>query len=264
MNEMIPHVGTLLREWRTARRMSQLDLALEAGISSRHLSYVETGKSRPSRDMISLLADVLEMPLRERNVLLTAAGFAARYRETTLATPEMAPVRQAIDTILAHQNPYPALVMNRHWDLLMVNSSFIRLFSKFMSGPSRHGNVLRQVFDPADIRGAIANWEEMAEDLIRHLHNQVTATPSDQKLRALLDEILAFPGVPEGWRHRKPGQTTAPLLTCTFKRGDLELRLFSTFTTFGTPWDVTVDELRIECMFPADEKTAELCRTIPD
>ncbi|HMA52485.1 MAG TPA: helix-turn-helix transcriptional regulator [Magnetospirillaceae bacterium] len=264
MNEIVPHVGTLLREWRTTRRLSQLDLALEAGISARHLSYVETGKARPSRDMISLLADVLEMPLRERNALLTAAGFAARYRETTLSTPEMAPVRQAVDYILAHQDPYPALVMNRYWDLLAVNSSFTRLFSKFMPGPSRHANVLRQVFDPAEIRGAIVNWEEMAEDLIRHLHNQVAAAPSDRKSRALLDEILAYPGVPEGWRRRQPGQATLPLLTCIFKRDDLELRFFSTFTTFGTPWDVTVDELRIECMFPADQKTAELCRTITD
>lgn len=264
MNQMIPPVGALLREWRATRRMSQLDLALEAGISTRHLSYVETGKARPSRDMISLLAEVLEVPLRERNALLTAAGFAARYRETTLSTPELAPVRQAIDHILAHHNPYPALVMNRHWDLLLVNSSFTRLFSKFTTGPSQHGNVLRHVFDPAGLRSAIANWEEMAEDLIGHLHNQVAAMPSDGKLRALLDEILAYPGVPEGWRRRQPGQTTLPLLTCIFKRDDLEMRLFSTFTTFGTPWDVTIDELRIECMFPADEKTAELCRTIPD
>ena len=264
MNEMLPHVGTLLREWRMTRRLSQLDLALEAGISARHLSYVETGKARPSRDMISLLAEVLEMPLRERNALLTAAGFAAKYRETTLSTPEMAPVQQAVDYILRHQNPYPALVMNRHWDLLMVNSSFIRIFSKFLDGPSRHRNVLRQVFDPEDIRPAIVNWQEMAEDLIHHLHNQVAATPSDAKSRALLDEILAYPGVPEGWRRRQPGQETRPLLTCNFRKGDLELRLFSTFTTFGTPWDVTVDELRIECMFPADEATAELCRSIPD
>ena len=262
MNEMIPHVGTLLREWRTTRRLSQLDLALEAGISARHLSYVETGKARPSRDMISLLADVLDMPLRERNALLTAAGFAGRYRETTLSTPEMAPIRRAVECILSHQDPYPALVMNRYWDLLAVNGSFTRLFSKFTTGPSRHANVLRQVFDPAEIRGAIVNWEEMAEDLIRHLHNQVAATPSDRKSRALLAEILSYPGVPEGWRRRQPGQTTLPLLTCNFKRGDLELRFFSTFTTFGTPWDVTVDELRIECMFPADDKTAELCREI--
>lgn len=262
MNKLVPHVGTLLREWRTTRRMSQLDLALEAGISARHLSYVETGKARPSRDMITLLAEVLEMPLRERNALLTAAGFAARYRETTLSTPEMAPVQRAVEYIIGHQDPYPALVMNRHWDLLLVNRSFTRIFSKFMSGPSKHRNVMRQVFDPEDIRGAIVNWEEMAEDLIHHLHNQVAATPSDAKSRALLDEILGYPGVPEGWRRRQPGQETLPLLTCNFKRGDLELRFFSTFTTFGTPWDVTVDELRIECMFPADEATAELCRSI--
>ncbi len=256
--------GTMLRDWRQARRMSQLDLALDAGISARHVSYVETGKAKPSRDMIGILADVLELPLRERNALLNAAGYAPEYCETTLESQQMAPVRQAVEYILKHHDPYPALVTNRHWDLQSVNRSFVRIFSKFLDAPSRHKNMLHQVFDPADIRSAIVNWEEMALDLIHHLHNQIASSPTDARSRALLDEILAYPGVPEGWRRRGIGSATQPLLTCLFRKGDLELRFFSAFTTFGTPWDVTLEELRIESMFPADEKTAALCRSIID
>ncbi|HEX7642554.1 MAG TPA: helix-turn-helix transcriptional regulator [Burkholderiaceae bacterium] len=256
--------GAMLRDWRLARRMSQLDLALEAGVSARHLSYVETGKAQPSREMIGLLAGVLELPLRERNALLNAAGFAPEYRETALDSGSMARVREAVDYILKHHDPYPALVTNRHWDFQMVNRSFVRIFSKFIDGPSRHRNMLHQVFDPGDIRSAIVNWDEMAEDLIRHLHNQIAASPADIRSRALLEEILRYPGVPEHWRQRGIGDATQPLLTCIFRKGDLEMRFFSAFTTFGTPRDVTLDELRIESMFPADEKTAELCRSIPD
>ena len=256
--------GAMLRDWRQARRMSQLDLALEAGVSARHLSYVETGKAQPSREMVGMLAKVLELPLREHNALLNAAGFAPEFRETKLASRNMAPVREAVEYILNHHDPFPALVTNRHWDFQMVNRSFVRIFSKFADAPSRHRNMLHQIFDPADIRSVIVNWDEMAQDLIHHLHNQIASSPTDARSRALLDEILAYPGVPDGWRRRSIGNATQPLLTCIFRKGDLEMRFFSAFTTFGTPWDVTVDELRIESMFPADEKTAELCRTLLD
>ena len=254
------HVGTLLREWRTTRRLSQLELALEADVSSRHLSCVETGKAQPSRDMIARLAEALEMPLRERNALLVAAGFAPRYRETELSTPEMAPVRRAIEFILQHQEPYPAIVTNRHWDMLLTNDATVRIFNALLPGGTRHGNVLRQIFDPNDMRSVIRNWEECAIDIIRHLHNQVAVAPTDTKARALLDEVLAYPDVPERWRVREPGSAPQPLMNTVFGNGELELRFFSAITTFGTPHDVTLDELRIECMFPADDATAEFCR----
>jgi transcriptional regulator with XRE-family HTH domain len=256
------HVGALLREWRAARRWSQLDLALEAGVSARHLSYVETGKAQPSRDMVARLADALDMPLRERNALLVAAGYAPKYRETALATPEMSPVRRAIEFILQQQEPYPAFVTNRHWDLLLANGGSSRLFGLLREGGPLHPNIMRQVFDPNDMRPLLANWEEVAGDLIRHLHNEVAAAPSDAKARALLDEVLAYPGVPDRWRTREPGATPLPMLTTVFRKGDLELRFFSTITTFGTPRDVTIDELRIECMFPVDEGTADVCRKL--
>lgn len=260
-------VGALLREWRAARRLSQLDLALEAGVSTRHLSCVETGKSQPSRDMVARLADALEMPLRERNALFVAAGFAPRYRETGLATPALAPVRRAIEFILAQQEPYPAFVMNRHWDVLHVNAAAIR-FTRFLmrGGDSRHTNMLHQFFDPADLRSVVANWEEIAGDLIHHLHLEVAAAPSDLRARTLLDEVLAYPGVPSRWRNRELESAPAPLLTTVFRSPDgnvsRELRFFSTYSTFGTPHDVTLDDLRIECCFPGDDETAAFCREL--
>lgn len=256
------HIGQLLREWRGMRRLSQLDLALEANVSARHLSYVETGKAQPSRDMVTRLADVLDMPLRERNALLIAAGYAPTYRETSLSTAPMAPVRRALEFILEHQNPFPAFVMNRYWDVQMTNDALLALFSLLKEGGPKHSNILRQVFDPADMRPIVANWEEVAGDLIRHLHNEIAAAPSDTKLRELLDEVLSYPDVPAQWRTREPSMTALPLLTTIFRAGDLELHFFSTLTTFGTTRDVTLDELRIEAMFPVDEATASRCREI--
>lgn len=256
------HAGGLLREWRAARRLSQLDLALEAGVSPRHLSCVETGKAQPSRDMIARLADALGMPLRERNGLLIAAGYAPQYRETALNTPEMSQIRRAIDFIVQQQEPYPAFVTNRYWDVVLINDAVSRVFTALRGRAPIHLNVARQIFDPQDMRPVLRNWEEVAGDVIRHLHDQVAAAPSDAKARALLDEVLAFPGVPEQWRLRDPGAAPSPLMNSVFGRDDLELRFFSTITTFGTPRDVTLDELRIECMFPADEATAQLCRKL--
>lgn len=256
-------LGALLREWRAARRLSQMDLALDAGVSPRHLSCVETGKAQPSREMVARLADALDMPLRERNALLVAAGFAPRYPETALATPELSQVRRAIEFILAQQEPYPAFVLNRHWDVLMANDAALRVNAFVMNGrASAHTNMIRQIFDPADLRGAVDNWEEVAGDLIRHLHGEVAAAPSDTAARELLDEVLAYPGVPARWRLRDVESAPTPLLTTVLRRDEHRLRFFSTITTFGTPHDVTLEELRIECCFPVDDATAALCRQL--
>jgi transcriptional regulator with XRE-family HTH domain len=254
-------VGALLREWRAARRLSQLGLALEAGVSSRHLSYVETGKAQPSRDMVARLADTLDMPLRDRNALLMAAGYAPEYPERALTTPELAQIRKAIDLTLGAQEPFPAFVLNRRWDVLHANSAAGRLGAFLIGGPG-HGNMLRQFFDPNDIRSVVVNWEEVAGDLIRHLHDEIAATPSDAKAVDLLDEVLRYPGVPATWRMRQVGSAPTPLLTVHFRKGDTNLRFFSTITRFGTPRDVTIDELRIESTFPADDATTELCRRL--
>ena len=256
-------VGVLLREWRAARRLSQLDLALDADVSPRHLSRVETGKAQPSREMVERLADALEMPLRERNALLMAAGYAPQYPETALSTPELAQVRRAIEFILEQQEPYPAFVLNRRWDVLMANRAAARVNTYVMRDrASAHTNMIRQIFDPNDLRPAVANWEEVAGELMRHLHTEVAAAPSDAAARALLEEVLAYPGVPARWRMRELHTPPRPLLTTVLRRDDHELRFFSAITTFGTPRDVTIDELRIECCFPGDDATAELCRML--
>jgi transcriptional regulator with XRE-family HTH domain len=255
------NAGALLREWRTARRMSQLELALEAEVSTRYLSCVETGRSQPSREMITRLAETLAMPLRERNALLMAAGYAPSYPETGLGTTGLAQVRRAIELILEHQEPYPAFVLNRHWDVIQTNPAAVRI-AEFLIGGSAHTNMVRQFFDPNDLRRVVANWEEVAGDLIRHLHHALAAIPFDTKTRTLLEDVLRYPDVPSQWRGREWTAPPPPVLTVEFRKDNQVLRFFSTITTFGTSRDVTIDELRIECTFPADDSTAERCRAL--
>jgi transcriptional regulator with XRE-family HTH domain len=257
----VANAGVLLREWRAARRMSQLELALEAEVSARYLSCVETGKSQPSREMIARLADALAMPLRERNALLMAAGYAPGYPETALRAKELGQIHRAVELILKHQEPYPAFVLNRHWDVIRANPAAVRV-GEFLIGGSAHRNMVRQFFDPNDLRRVVANWEEVAGDLIRHLHDALAAIPFDTKTRALLDDVLRYPGVPSQWRGRELTAPPPPILTVEFRKDNQVLRFFSTITTFGTSRDITIDELRIECTFPADDSTAERCRAL--
>lgn len=253
------HVGTMLRDWRVARRMSQLDLALEANVSSRHLSFVETGRSHPSRAMVSRLADVLQVPLRARNSMLVAAGYAAGHNETSLAAPALGHIRRAVEFILRQHEPYPAYVVTRHWDVLAMNEASRLLFDFLTDGRPRPSNMLRSVFDPDRLRPLIANWEEVAGNLVRDLHNQVATAPDDHRASTLLESVLSFPGVPARWRNREP-VAPMPILTTVYRKEGRELRFFSTITIFATPQDVTLEELRIECAFPADEATVAFCR----
>jgi transcriptional regulator with XRE-family HTH domain len=256
-------VGSLLREWRAARHFSQLDLALAAGTSARHLSCIETGKARPGRQLLARLAEALDMPLRERNALLLAAGYAPGYPESGLGSPTLSRIDQAIDAILAQQEPYPAFLINRHWDVLRANRAAERLNHFLLGGrDSAHRNILRQFFDPEDLRAAVANWEEVAGELIRHVHDHRAAAPGDPVVGALLDELLSYPGVPARWRVRDPSSVPSPLLTTEFHRDGTTLRFFSTITTFAMPRDVTLSELHIECCFALDEDTAEACREL--
>jgi len=256
-------VGARLREWRIARHLSQLQLALAAETSTRHLSCIETGRSQPGRALLSRLADSLEMPLRERNVLLLDAGYAPQFPESALDAPALARIDQAIDAILAQQSPYPAFLINRRWDVLRANAAAGRVNGLMLGGrASAHDNIMRQFFDPADLRAAIANWEEVAGELIRHLHDQVAAAPGDAVARELLREMLAYPGVPARWRSRDLSAPPSPLLTTVLRRDGIELRFFSTITSFAMPRDITLDELHIECCFPMDDATAAHCRAL--
>jgi len=255
-----PAIGVLLREWRQARRMSQLDLAHESGVSGRHLGFIETGKARPSREIVARLGDALALPLREHNALLLAAGYAPNYGERPLASPPLARLSQAIDLILGHQEPYPAFVISRHFDVLAANAAAARLNAFLLDGQvSPHANLLHQIFDPLDFRRVIANWPEVAAKFIRQLQDELVVTPSDVRSRRLLDEVLRYPDVPPAWRLRDLGPEPEPVLTLVFNSRAGPLSFFETITTFASPRDVTLDELRIDCAFPADAHTAVVC-----
>jgi transcriptional regulator with XRE-family HTH domain len=253
-------VGTLLREWRASRRMSQLELSLESGVSARHLSCVETGRAGASREVLYQLAEALEMPLRDRNALLLAAGYAPQYRETDLEAPELALIRRAIDATLAQQEPFPAFVVNRYWDVLQVNGAMTRLLAALRPEGPRSFNIIHQVFDPDDLRDAIDNWDEVAFDLLQHVQREAIRTPSDKRLRELLELALRNAPSPPDTAPRRPG--AFPVLTTVFRQGDLRLRFFSTLTRFGTASEVAVEEAVIECMHPADDATRAYCQRL--
>ena len=252
-------VGDLLREWRERRRLSQLELALEAEISTRHLSFVETGRSRPSRDMVLHLAEQLDVPLRERNQLLLAAGYAPVYAETTLDSPPMATVRAAIRQVLAGHEPYPAVVVDRGWNLVDANAG-VALFTagvprELLAPPT---NVLRVSLHPDGMAPRIVNLGEWRAHLLGRLRRQVALT-ADPALAALQDELRGYPcDQPEPEVELPgPGDVVVPL---RIRHGDRELAFFSTVATFGTPLDITVAELAIESFFPADPGTAAVLR----
>jgi len=249
-------VGALLRHWRTARRISQLDLSLEAEVSSRHLSFVETGKAQPSREMVLRLAEALEVPLRERNALLLAAGYAPVYRETGLEAPEMAAARRAVEFILAQQEPYPAVVLDRHWNLLMANAATGRFLARFpeCAVPGRP-NAMRLLFHPQGLRPFVEDWEGVAGIMIQRLHREVAGAQSGAETQELLEELLGYTGVPSRWQRPELDRPPAPLVAVSYRREGIRLSFFSTITTFGTPQDVTLQELRIESFFAADEAT---------
>lgn len=251
--------GSLLQHWRQVRRTSQLALATEADVSPRHICFLETGRARPSRDMVLLLASTLDIPLRERNLLLLAAGFAPAYRETQLDSPELGPVRGALQAILRQQEPYPAVVMNRSWDILTSNDAASRFFGFLLdpapaSGPA---NVIRMMFDPHGLRPFVVNWEAVAEALVTRIHREAVGGAPDPATVQLLEEVLAFPGVPRRWRRPNPETPLLPVIPVSFRKGAKTFSYFSTVTTLGTAQDVTLQELRIECFFPMDAETEQ-------
>jgi transcriptional regulator with XRE-family HTH domain len=250
-----PRIGTLLRDWRRRRRMSQLDLALEAGVSARHVSFVETGRSRPSAEMVVQLAEHLEVPLRDRNALLLAAGYAPAYAQRDLDEPEMGPVREAIDRLLRGHEPYPAVVVDRHWGLVAAN----RAVPLLIAGATAHlteppVNVLRLSLHPEGMAPRIVNLGEWRAHLLDRLGRQAVVS-GDPALFALHEELAGYPGGEPGHvPDLEAGAIAVPLRLLV--DGD-ELAFISTATTFGTATDVTVSELAIESFFPADARTAK-------
>lgn len=260
-----PPVGRLLQHWRKTRRQSQLSLALRAGVSARHVGFVEIGRANPSREMVMLLAGVLDVPLRDRNTLLLAAGYAPVYREIGLDAPEMAQAKKAVDLILEHQEPYPAVVMDRYWNIVRTNGAGERFFANLLEGapPVAEPNVVRLMFDPAGLRPHVANWEAVAEALVQRVHREALGGAPDERTQALLADVLSYSGVPQ--RFRAPDLLAtfpAPFLSIQFRKGALAMDYFSTVTTLGTPLDVTLQETRIESFFPGNHATERAARAL--
>ena len=258
--------GPLLRRWRESRHLSQLDLALDAGVSSRHISFLETGRAAPSREMLLTLSNVLDVPLRERNILLLAAGYAPMYRETDLDDPRMSHVRAALEIILKQHEPHSAFAFDRYWNLVMVNAAYVRFLTLVM-GKAPAGlspftvakpprlNLLRLVFDPNGVRKVIVNWESIAKALLNQAFRSAAWT-GDKKIHELIASILAYPGVPARWREPDLDAPQALVLPFELDLDGKVARMFSTVTTLSTPQDVTLQELHIESFFPADEETS--------
>lgn len=259
-------IGPLIREWRQLRRQSQLDLALEAEISQRHLSFIESGRSQPSRDMVLLLAEHLGVPLRERNALLLAAGYAPVYLERALEDPGLQAARSAIDLVLKGHEPYPALAVDRHWTLLAANRSVTALLGLVQEAELLRPpvNVLRLSLHPGGLAPAILNLGEWQAHLVLRLRQQIRAT-ADPVLIALLAELLEYP-VPPSPSHRahRAGPEPEPgiVVPLRLQLGESVLSLISTTTTFGTAVDITLAELALETFFPADMATGEILRSL--
>jgi len=257
--------GTLLQHWRKVRRVSQLALATEAEVSPRHVCFVETGRARPSREMVLLLASTLDVPLRERNALLLAAGYAPTYRETDLAAPELAPARAALAAILGRQEPFPAVVMNRAWDILEGNEGASRFFGFLLERETtgEPANVIRMMFDPAALRPFVVEWETVAETLLQRVQREAVGGIPDERTKHLLDEVFAFPGVPRRWRQPSPETPLVPVIPVTFRKDGQTFSFFSAITTLGTAQDITLQELRIESFFPLDAETERHVQGLP-
>lgn len=260
--------GPMLRTWRRRRGASQLALALQSGVSQRHVSFLESGRAKPSREMVVQLTSALDVPLRQRNAMLLAAGFAPVYRESNLTAPELAPVHQAIARMLKQQEPYPAYVIDRLWNVLDANEAAVA-FSTFLNEgppppppPGKPSNILRALLDPKGFRPKIANWEEVARYLVSTTYAEILAAGGEPKALAFIEEVLAYPDVPASFRRVRFEDRPPPVLSLDFIVGGKALSVFTTIATLGTPQDITLQEIRIECFFPADDRSDALFKSL--
>jgi transcriptional regulator with XRE-family HTH domain len=259
MTQLVQPVGALLREWRQRRRLSQLDLASEAEISTRHLSFLETGRALPSRDMVLHLSERLEIPLRERNLLLVAAGYAPVFQQRSLADPELQAARAAMELVLAAHAPNPAIAIDRHWTLVAANRSVAPLLAgvdqELLRPPA---NVLRLSLHPKGLAPRIVNLAEWRAHLLERLRRQVDVS-ADTALVELLKELRGYPAPPQPPHELNGGGVVVPF---KLRHGERVLSFLSTTTVFGTPVEITLSELALESFFPADAETAEAVKTL--
>jgi transcriptional regulator with XRE-family HTH domain len=248
-------LGDLLRYWRDVRGRSQLDVSLQAGISQRQISFIERGRSTPGRQTILDLAQTLDVPLRERNALLLAAGYAPLYSEAPWNAQEMQGVTRALARMLRQHEPFPAIVMDRYWNVLMTNDAAPRFFNRFIDMSAREGprNMLHLVFDPHGMRPFVADWPNVARSLLQRVQRECIGHALDDGTQRLLDALCTYPDVPEDWRTGESPRAGVPMIPLGFRHDETVLDYFSMVTSVGTPQTVAAQELRIECLFPVDE-----------
>ncbi|MEO8153897.1 MAG: helix-turn-helix transcriptional regulator [Rhizobacter sp.] len=252
-------LGVLLRHWRSVRGKSQFDVSLDSGVSQRHISFIESGRSVPGRQTLMDVVEALDVPLRERNTVLQAAGYAPIFSEGAWDAAEMQSVGKALDRMLRQHDPYPAMVMDRYWNVLRTNTSAPKFFNCFivMAARATPRNMLQLMFDPAGMRPFIANWEAVATGLLQRVHRESVGRVLDQQSKRLFEELLAYPDVKIEWTTQ--GAVSAspalPVIPIDFIKDGVLLSYFSMLTTVGTPQTVALQELRIECMFPMNEAT---------
>ena len=255
----------LLKHWRRQRGLSQLDLALAADVSARHVSFLETGRSTQSPEMVLALARALAVPLRHVNALLRAAGHEARYDESADAPPPV--VADALALLKQHHEPFPLVVVDRTYEVVDLNDAALRLFEAVL-GEAAAGstaaplNLARLTFDPAGAQPHLANFDEVGRELLWRIQREVLADPDDGQMQALLDDLLELPTVPAHWRHPDLLAPSDPVILLHLRAGDLDLRFVTMITAFQAPQNVAVEQLRIETWLPADDATAAACRAL--
>jgi transcriptional regulator with XRE-family HTH domain len=255
-------LGAMLRHWRALRATSQLELSNHTGLSQRHISFIESGRSSPSRQTLMDIAQALDVPLRDRNSLLLAAGYAPIYSEAPWNAAEMQGVTRALERMLRQHEPFPAVVMDRYWNVLVTNDAAPRFFNCFINMKKRTGprNMLHLMFDPDGMRPHIADWDQVAPTLIQRIARESIGRVTDQKTQELITALLGYPGIKAEWKTPKAVPTTPslPVIPLGFNHNDATLRYFSMVTTVGTPQTISAQELRVECLFPVDESTEAL------
>ena len=260
--------SALLKYWRGRRGMSQLDLALAADVSARHISFLESGRAKPSQDMVLRLMSTLQVPLRDQNDVLLAADFAARFLEPALS--DIAPaIDDAITRMMRQQEPYPLTVLNPWYDILRSNQAAQTIFSQFVLEPARLKmplntplNLYTLIFDPQLARPFIQNWQQIGRSMMARLHREALSKSNDARLWALLEQVLAYPEVPQDWRQPDFSDALEPTMTLVLLRGTTALRFFTLISTIAAPQQITLDELRIESYFPQDEQTRLFCENL--
>jgi len=262
--------GTVLRDWRQHRRMSQLALSTHSGISQRHISFLETGRSHPSRSMVLALSDSLDIPLRERNTLLQSAGFAAAYAEQPLDDAQVRVFRDALQATLDHHEPYPAIVLDGRWNLVMANTAALRFFSLFVDpfaalermGSPGEFQMVRLCLSDLGLKPYISNWQDLAYSFLQRARRALVVNPKDALLPQLIEEIMAHPDAPPNWRQPDWSTPPAPALCMILEHEGGRYAFFTMLAHFGTPQNVTIEELSVETFYPSDQTTKDLLRQL--